>query len=393
MTACVLWARFGPYHIARLAAAHGYFASRGDAIVGLEVAGDDATYAWDTEGESPFPRTCAFPDRTVEAIPNAEMARGITEALDRLDPSAVAFASYSTPDALAALAWCRRKRRTAVMMFDSRAEDAPRSVPREALKRALVSGVDAALVAGTQSRAYARALGVHETYAPLDVVDNASFASGAERPRPDLAPVGPYFLASGRFVGRKNLSALLRAYAAYRTQSDAPWPLVLLGDGPEREPLAALAGEGVTFAGFQQRDALPAFYGHAGAFVHPATQDQWGLVVNEAMAAGLPLLISTGAGCAPDLVENGENGWTFSPEAEDDLAALLARTTALAPEVRQRLGQRSREIVASFRPEDFAEGLWRACLTPPKRAFPFRCRLALAALARRDPRACHAIPD
>ncbi len=397
-TVCVIWARFGPYHLARLRAARERFASGGVDLVGIEVAGDDETYAWAPEGGGEPWRQCVFPARAFESIPAPDMRRGIATTLDRLAPQAVAFASYSTPDALAALAWCRRQRRTAVMMFDSRAEDAPRSAPREALKRALVAGVDAALVAGTQSRAYAEALGARATFAPLDVVDNARFASGAAKYASGDAPEAsvtlprePFFLASGRFVARKNLDGLLRAYARYRGEASAPWPLVLVGDGPERAALEREAGAGVHFAGFQQSEGLVAAYGRASAFVHPAWQDQWGLVVNEAMACGLPVLVSTGAGCAPDLVHG--NGWTFAPEDTAGLAALLARTAALPEAERQRLGARSREIVASFRPEDFARGLWRATRTAPMARFPMCTRAALALLARRDPRAHHAIPD
>ncbi|MDX1548697.1 MAG: glycosyltransferase, partial [Rhodothermales bacterium] len=104
---------------------------------------------------------------------------------------------------------------------------------------------------------------------------------------------------------------------------------------------------------------LPVYYGRAGGFVHPAHNDQWGLVVNEAMAAGLPVLVSTRAGCAQDLVHDGENGFRFDPADPAALARLLARLAA--PETdRAAMGRRSREIIARWSPERFAEGLHRA---------------------------------
>ena len=156
---------------------------------------------------------------------------------------------------------------------------------------------------------------------------------------------------------------MLRAYTAYRSQAADPWRLVLLGDGPERGTLehliAAESIEGVTLAGFRQIDELPAYYGLASAFVHPALTDQWGLVVNEAMAAGLPVLVSTGAGCAFDLVEEGGNGYRFTPTDEAQLAALLQRLASPDTD-RAAMRQRSRAIIANWSPEVFAKQLWQA---------------------------------
>ena len=77
--------------------------------------------------------------------------------------------------------------------------------------------------------------------------------------------------------------------------------------------------------GFKQYDELPIYYGLAGAFIHASTTEQWGLVVNEAMAAGLPVIVSERCGCAPDLVENGRNGFTFDPYDVDALTHLMLK--------------------------------------------------------------------
>ena len=371
---CVHWPRFGPYHLARLRAAHRLFEERGVELIGLETAGTDATYAWRVEaGGTPFRREQVFPGRTFEAIPPGEMHAGVAEALDRLRPDAVAITSYSFPDARAALAWCRLRRHTAVLMTASREEDAPRTWWRERFKRLLVGQYDAALVGGTTHRAYLEKLGFPSSRVSfgLHAVDNAYFCRraadvradpSAYRDFPGLGDEAPFFLTANRFTPRKNLPRLLRAYGRYRARTSRPWRLVLLGDGPERPRLEALVRQasigGVTFAGFRQIDETPTYYGRAGAFVHPALADQWALVVNEAMAAGLPVLVSTGAGCARDLVRDGENGYRFDPLDVRDLAAKMAQ---LATSVDlARMGARSQEVVAAWSPERFAEGLWEA---------------------------------
>lgn len=362
----VQWPRLGPYHLARLRGAHAVCAAQGVEIVAVETVAVDDLYAWREErAPEPFTRVQLF-DRPPEAP--AAVVRAMWRTLDALQPQAVAINSYGQTDALAALGWCRARGRAAVMMNESKADDAVRHRWREALKGTLVRLFDAALLGGAPQTRYYEQLGLPPSrlFTGYDVVDHHFFAEQAARarlqPRPAPLPAEPYFLASNRFLRRKNVDGLLRAYGQYRARADHPWPLVLLGDGPERQMLDELARgmPDVHFAGFRQIDELPAYYAHAGAFVHPAHTDQWGLVVNEAAASGLPLLVSTRAGCAEDLVRSGWNGLTFAP-TDDAIADALCSAAALPENERQAWGRRSFERSAeAFTPHHFGEGLFQA---------------------------------
>jgi glycosyltransferase involved in cell wall biosynthesis len=137
--------------------------------------------------------------------------------------------------------------------------------------------------------------------------------------------------------------------------------------------------------GFRQYDELPRYYGAAGAFVLASTTEQWGLVVNEAMAAGLPVLVSERCGCAPDLVEPGRNGYTFDPHDTQALARLMLEVASDACD-RAGMGAASRAIVARWGPDRFAAGLEaaaRTALTAPRRRASVADRLLLRALAWR----------
>ena len=399
---CVAWPRLGPYHLARLDALHTFLAERGVELVALETASSDETYAWEADASArAYRRVTLFPGRTFESIPGPAMETAVRDALDRIAPDATALTSYSTPDSRAGLAWCRRHRRTAVMMFDSRRQDAERSAWREAVKRSIVTQFDAALVAGTPQRAYAVALGLpaSHVFQPVDVVDNARFARlahDAHRQRP--ADDAHRFLTVARLTEVKAVDVLLEAYAQYRQRSDDPWALTVVGDGPERARLEALAGDGVTFAGFAQGDALGHAYGRADAFVLPSRKDTWGLVVNEAQAAGLPVIVSTGAGCAVDLVDEGANGVTVPPGDAPALTDALARVATLPDVERAAWGARSREVVVDFGLDDFCSGLWAAVQAGSRRAdrgLSPTSALALRVLrfAARRPRAFQTIPD
>jgi glycosyltransferase involved in cell wall biosynthesis len=138
---------------------------------------------------------------------------------------------------------------------------------------------------------------------------------------------------------------------------------VVLGDGPLRATLNSQLStlnlnEHVHLPGFKPYDELPVYYALASAFVHASTTEQWGLVVNEAIASGLPVIVSDRCGCVPEVINS--NGFTFNPTSENELTARLLEMASLSDEERKRLGDNSYRIAANFAPERFGEGLERA---------------------------------
>ena len=443
------FARFGPYHDARLRAAADVLGRSGWEVIGLETAGNDSTYAWEeSEGSASGPRVVtAFPGRVHEEITAAECREGLPPLLDALQPDAVAIAGWASPDAQACLKWCRKHGRRRIVMSETREADGRRVWWKELIKRYLISGFDGALVGGKSQRDYLVKLGMagERIRFGYNVVDNAYFAEEAgraRRPRRAVTPpsgrdeieevenrrwtqmdadqtgvgnqlskveglkVGaaesedssfsiqnskfkiqnpPYFLASNRFIERKNLARLIDAYAMYvrglpsgdssqasevgglssqaqatindepRTtnQEHPPWNLCLLGDGELKSALIAQCkrlgfhvaecapweqsdsskiqnskSSIVYFPGFRQIEELPRFYAHAGCFVHPAFEEPWGLVINEAMACGLPVLSGNNVGAAEELVEDGVNGWKFDAENVAEMAQRMVAISA-----------------------------------------------------------------
>lgn len=374
----VLFYRTGPYHFARLRAA-------GDRlrVTAVEFSNVDPTYAWDpVVGREGFERVLLFQGEAVESQPASRILEAVDKVLNRLRPVAVAVPGWYERCSLAALRWCSRHHVPAILMSDTTAWDAERKPWRELAKKGVVKLCAAGLVAGTCHAEYLRQLGMQRDRITLgyDVVDNEYFARKVEEIKKQKAETRNeyglperYFLASARFVAKKNLPFLIRAYARYRqlaakaargTQKTEIWNLVLLGDGPLKAALASqrstlnLHGH-VLLPGFKQYDELPVYYGLASAFVHASTTEQWGLVVNEAMASGLPVLVSNRCGCALDLVQEGVNGYTFDPCDAEQLAELMLRISARNFPL-SGFGLTSREIIAEWGPERFAHGLQQA---------------------------------
>jgi glycosyltransferase involved in cell wall biosynthesis len=401
----IVFDRFGPYHVARLEAA----ADTAD-VVGIEVFGESREYAWDQVASSGrFKRITLFPGASYSESEPAAIRRAIGDALSTVRPHVVALPGWSHPAALGGLAWCRQMGVPSVLMSESTAWDERRSVIKEGLKRQVVQLCDSGLVGGAPHRAYLSSLGMprERIHLGYDAVDNQHFAVGAQAARTsesgrairnDLPSA--YFLASARFVPKKNLVRLLEAYAVYvRRASASPgaatkpvWDLVLLGDGELREELVGVVdrvglAHRVHMPGFKQYTELPAFYGLASAFVHASTTEQWGLVVNEAMAAGLPVLVSRTCGCCADLVIEGENGFSFDPFSVADIAHAMMRV-ASSPRARLiSMGEKSQTIVAQWGPERFADGLRLAAsqaIQSHSSRFSMFGRLVLSAMNHRN---------
>ena len=329
-----------------------------------------------------------------------QMERDVSRALCRIDPAVVAVAGWASPESVHALDWARARGRRVVVMSDSQAHDARRSVWREAIKSRFLRCCDAALVAGRSHRAYLQELGFDSSRVALgyDAVDNAHFAKGADAAR--LDPVGvrqrlglppEYIIACGRFIAKKNFSALVAAYARARARSNSKMHLVIVGEGEERQKIEMAIRSHrldamVHLPGFCGYDELPAYLGLAKGFVHPALTEQWGLVVSEAAASGLPLVLSRTIGAAPELLVEGANGWLCDPRDEADMSRALEQLMTISAESWPHMANRSRRIVADWGLDRYVQGMVAATSTAKKgnpRRLGFVNRIVLRGISRR----------
>lgn len=271
------------------------------------------------------------------------MNRGLLPRLRGAD--VVLLGGWNQPAFLEALAWCTLRRVPIVFWVESTARDR-RTGRHEAVKRRLLRTAAVFVVPGAASADYLRQLGVDRSRIVLapNAVDAAVF--GSVRRSPVNGPCR--VLAVGRLAHEKGLDTLLEASA------DLPVEVVLAGTGPEEAQLRQLAGPKVSFLGHVPRDDLPALYADADVLVMPSRSDPWGMVLNEAALCGLPLVSTTAAGAAHELIEEGVNGFRVPP---GDVAALRKALRRLVEDesFRRAAGNRSREIVSRLTPERWAE--------------------------------------
>ena len=389
----IIYNNNGPYHLQRLSYISKFeemYAQKVKKVIAIELASQEIIHPWKTDNISPeITKHTVFPERVIEEIPAWQLARGTWSILNRLNPQALAIgpSRESLAAWLTALFWSRVKKRVAVLMMDSKHDDAPRGLIKEWGKKQIISRFDAALVGGSHSEAYARLMGLppERIFVGCDVVDNDYFACGADRARQNAADLRQqyslpenYFLYVGRLDEKKNVSRLLQAYARYvkTAPADRSWHLVLCGSGPLEDQLRQEARQlglsQVIFAGFTQIDALPSYYGLARCLVVPSSHsEQWGLVVNEAMASGLPVLVSRACGCAPDLVQEGVNGYTFDPYDTSALMQLMLKMSSGDVDL-EAMGEVSYKIIANWSLETYAQNLFKAVEAGGLRKAPLR---------------------
>ncbi|MFO1158369.1 MAG: glycosyltransferase family 4 protein [Reyranellaceae bacterium] len=228
----------------------------------------------------------------------------------------------------------------------------------------LLSQFDGFLYVGQRNREYLRYYNAPESrlYFSPHCVDNDKFAAASEAVRPQSATSSSArrrILFVGKLMALKRPADILRA-AQRVSQRIGPVEVVFAGSGEQEANLRQVAvetGVPTTFLGFVNQSQLPTAYGSADAVALPSEWETWGLVVNEAMACGVPAVVSEVVGCAPDLVENGVTGATFPVGDIPGFAHALERVLSLDIGVlRRRLAER----MAIYSPARAADGIVEA---------------------------------
>ncbi|HEX6803123.1 MAG TPA: glycosyltransferase [Terriglobales bacterium] len=295
------------------------------------------------------------------------------EALSQSRPGVIVCGGYNYLASWQAMRWARRHRVRFVLWSESTAQDSrSEHLLVESLKREFLKRCTGFVVPGHAAQEYLLRLRVPppKIFMARNAVDLKLFSNSAEaisqqadRVRAELALPDRYFLFVGRLVRAKGVLDLIEAYASLPAELRSEIGLVYVGDGPLRSELEAAARDIfpglVHFAGFVDRDQLPAYYKLAECLVLPTHSDTWGMVINEAMACSLPVICTHVAGCAADLIKN--NGRLVAPGNVTQLAAAM-REIANNSDLRLRMSRESQTLIQEFSPETCAAGIAQASL-------------------------------
>ena len=295
---------------------------------------------------------------------------GLNRALTAASPDAIVCGGYSYLASWQTLLWAKKHNVPFLLWSESIAQELRRGYALvEFLKDEFLQRCCGFVVPGQLAREYLRTRRIKDEliFTACNAVDNDFFTAAAADARhnamarrSELRAPDRYFLFAGRLVREKGVFELLSAYATLNEQIRLQTGLVFAGDGPCRQQLeeraAAISPGKVMFAGFAQREQLAAYYALAEMLVLPTYSDTWGLVVNEAMACGLPVILSQVAGCAPELVRQNWNGLLIPPRNVRSLAAAM-QELASRPDRCASMGVNSAQLVLQYSPEKWSSGM------------------------------------
>jgi len=282
----------------------------------------------------------------------ATLLRTTRHYFETQKPDIVVLTGYNRKFNWAALYVCHQLNIPVYLYLVGWAEERSRSFFKETIKQWMCRYFNGALVTGVRAQAYAEKLGINpdKVWRIGNVVDNDHFSQGKRHST--FLPEGekPYFLVVSRLSSEKNLERLLQAFTKYK-QMGGLWSLVIAGTGPEEEKLKLLMRQlgvsDVQWVGWVSYEDLPGLYAHAGCFILPSIIEPWGLVVNEAMAAGLPVLVSRTCGCVPELCWRGINGYDFDPTNVEQITSQLYRVSSGFVDL-EWMRLRSRSIIKHY---------------------------------------------
>ena len=383
MRLVILFRNVGGYHAARIQAVADALRSSEDRVFVLQEFTQTTAHPWGSWTRIGSIRVMSLDDsRTILDVVRHEnvIPTTIGSVLTAISPDVVTIPGWGSTFAREALSWCRRHAVPTVVMSESKYDDKPRFWLTEKLKGMLyVRRFNAALVGGQAHHDYLVGLGLpaNKVFLGYDVVDNNYFSEGVDAIRTGKVatrgaqiPDNNFFLIVSRLIARKNITRLVAAYAQYchTVTHVQAWNLVICGSGNQE----ALIRQSVTNYGLHDKVRCPGFvdyveilpwYAAAQCLVHPALTEQWGLVINEACASGLPILSSATVGAAAELVQSGSNGFLFDARSTSSMADSLVTMHRLSKVERLRMGEHSRNIIADWSPARFAQGLLQAIET------------------------------
>ncbi|WP_271623818.1 glycosyltransferase [Bradyrhizobium sp. CCBAU 11430] len=326
-----VWDNFGPMHVDRVDAVAAHFTNRRP-VIGIEICGDSDVYDWVPEDGSKFRKIILFPHKKLAAIGTLERARKIILACVQGRASDIFLCHYDHPATFIAASCLRALGRRVYAMGCSKFDDYQRNLWREVGKSLFYLPYCGGISSGRRARDYMRFLGIpagkiQTEYNTLSV-DRIRKLAGVE-PAPGGVPFEQrHFTIVARLVPKKNIAMALDAYALYRTSSALPHDLHLCGSGPLEKELRQQAerlgiASYLTFHGFLQTEQVAKILGSTLALLLPSAEEQFGNVVIEAQAMGVPVILSDNCGARDVLVRSGVNGFVIEPDNPRGLAYFM----------------------------------------------------------------------
>jgi glycosyltransferase involved in cell wall biosynthesis len=335
----ICFQQFAPYHVDRVAAVHSVLGGK-MRVIGVEYSDKSTTYAWEKATSEGFERVTLFPTGNWEQMSWMRRLRGLLSCLLRIKAKHVFLINYHLVDTFICATLLRLLGKCPYIMMGSKFSDKDRLVWKEIGKKWMFTPYFGGVTSGNFHSKYLQFLGVN-TATFRTGLDTLSLRRVRELAGREPGPGGEdfrdrHFTIIARMIPEKDIPTAIRAYGRYCERCEdrglQPRELVLCGDGPERAAIEKVAAEAnvrsLRFLGFASEREVCETLATSLALILPSVSETWGLVINEAIAMGVPVFCSDVCGARDELVRCGVNGFSFAPGEVEGLANLMTMVSS-----------------------------------------------------------------
>lgn len=326
-----------------------FLKARGIDLYAVELFGKGSPYDFDLFNKSETWWDCLFPDKSNDQLTKYQIKDRIFLKLNDLNPDIVIAGSIVFYAGALALRWSKKNKKKFIMFDDAKVSDVKRNVLVQNIKNLITRQIDALWLPSTDYEAgYASVFNtnkIHFFYG-YDCIDNDHFKFKGERTFNKKN-----IICVARLVPIKNIHNLLKAWRGVE-ETNQSYKLLIIGDGPLTKELHELKQtlqlQTVEFLGAVENEKVIEYLHQSDALVLPSFAESWGLVVNEAMAAGLPLLLSKKVNAANTLLKEGVNGFSFNPANVAEIKQSILKFIALSESVKKEMSDNSLKIIGTM---------------------------------------------
>ncbi|TWJ00638.1 glycosyltransferase involved in cell wall biosynthesis [Mucilaginibacter frigoritolerans] len=334
------------YWKGRLMFLHKFLKSQGIDFYAIELFGKGSPYDFETFNKTETWWDCLFPEDSCGELTKYQIRDKVFSKLDELDPDVIIAGSIVFYSGALGLRWAKKNKKKLIMFDDGKPSWIKRNLIIQGIKNLITNQVDALWLPSME---------YDSEYVPVYSKENMRYLYGFDCIDNELFKfahnkeiTNKKIICVSRMVQKKNVLGLLEAWKFIESHDDT-YTLIIIGDGPLFPELKSSALSmnltKVIFLGAIDNDKIPAYLYSADAFISPSFYESWGLVVNEAMAAGLPVLLSDKINSGLTLLKDGENGYVFDPSNQLELQDKILDFIQLSDAAKTMMSTRSLEII------------------------------------------------
>ncbi len=348
MRVLILHNDFRVYWKGRLTYLKEFLNSNGIEFYAVELFGQGSPYIFDSYDNVEKWWTCLFPESSNRQISSINLEKALFDKLDEINPDIVIAGSIVFYSGALGIRWAKHHNKKFIMFDDAKPSQVKRNFIVRWVKNQITTQIDGLWLPSEHYYNEYSNLDRQKTvfFTGYNTIDNQLFKFKSQRELNHKV-----IICVARFVPIKNLNNLIKAWKLVETRVP-DYKLVIIGDGPEFERLNKLGTnlgvKTVLFLGAIPNTDIPTYFFNANAFILPSLSESWGLVVNEAMAAGLPVLLSKRINANESLLEEGINGFSFNPLSISEMTDKILTYLNTDDETKKQMSQNSLKIINSM---------------------------------------------